>query len=369
MSDTSPDGTAVMKTYREIEAALTAPGAAFELVNLEVDGDVFPVYRNAADNLYDMLSVHDADHADVVMIADDDRVMTYGAVHEAARRFAGGLAQRYGVGPGTRVGIMMANRAAYVVALIAITRLGAVAVLYNSRATPTEARQAMEDVPSEVVVADGKRAGLLVLIDNAPPLIVGDPDESEAPVMWDLIRWSPEGPHRRVAPDNTCLILFTSGTSGSAKGAMLTHRCITSVVKNMEFVAETNLEFASRNYGIPVDDLRAYSPRLSTLLVYPLFHVSGIASIMTVMNSGGVIVPMPRWERVYRRRRRTQRLPGHLGPDVADHAGAGDHRRRRRSGNRTDRRTSIEGRHGDHRIPECSRGNRAELRRNLVPNR
>jgi acyl-CoA synthetase (AMP-forming)/AMP-acid ligase II len=64
----------------------------------------------------------------------------------------------------------------------------------------------------------------------------------------------------------------------------------------MRFVADTNIAFAANTYGLSVEDVRGFMPQISALLIFPLFHVSGLAALASTMGGGGLIVTMDRWD-------------------------------------------------------------------------
>ncbi|MQY28784.1 class I adenylate-forming enzyme family protein [Nocardia aurantia] len=292
------DPADVMACYREIERELTTAGAPFETVPVDVAGDTVRSYRRAAPDFYTAVAEFGDRFGDHVLVTDETGSRTYHEILDRAGRLAAALRDRYGIGPGDRVGIMMANRAEYPVTLFAVARLGAVAVLYNSRSSATEIADAIADVPSAVVVADPKRVEILRAVAAPARLVCTDPAGPEdVPAVDELLADGGDpGAHRPADPDSICLVLFTSGTSGRAKGVALTHRNIGNVVLNMKFVSECNIRFASRQYGIEVDDLRSFMPAMSPLLVFPLFHVSGLAGLLIGMSTGGRIVTMARWD-------------------------------------------------------------------------
>ncbi|WP_019929110.1 class I adenylate-forming enzyme family protein [Nocardia sp. BMG111209] len=292
------DPAEVMACYREFERELTAAGGPFETVVVDPnDGGPVRSYRYAAPNFYAAVAELETRFRDHVLVTDESGSATYHEILDRARRLATALYDRYRIGPGDRVGIMMANRSEYLVVLFAAARLGAVAVLYNSRGSAAEIAAATADVPSAVVVADPRRLEILREVAPGATLITTNSTGPEdVPALGDLIDRAGDTAARHPATaDATCLILFTSGTSGRAKGVALTHRNIGNVVLNMKFVSECNIRFASRQYGIGVDDLRSFTPAMSPLLVFPLFHVSGLAGLLIAMNTGGQIVTMSRW--------------------------------------------------------------------------
>ncbi|MFC8531281.1 AMP-binding protein [Nocardia sp. NPDC057227] len=282
-----PD-TPIIDVVRAIERELTAPGAPFETTEVEIGGHPVPTYRHGASDLAGILA--DIEHrfaANTLTVGTETH--SYAEVFDRARRLAGVLHRQHGIGAGDRVGIAMANRPAYLVALFAVARLGAVAVLYNSRGSTAELAAALADVPSPVIVADPPRRTLLHGI--APDTALIGTDELDA-----LTADAADGPAHPVPPDAECLILFTSGTSGRAKGVRLTHRNIGNVVLNMRFVTECNLRIAAHRYGIALADIRGLMPPVSALLIFPLFHVSGLAGLFSVLNTGGHVATMTRWD-------------------------------------------------------------------------
>ena len=295
--DVVVEAETVVATYREIEHELTAAGAPFETVEIAGSGGAIRSYRHVPENFYDVAEAIEEQFADNVLTVRP-QAWTYGEVFARARRLAAALEDRYGIGPGDRVGIMMANQPYYLVSLLAITRIGAVAVLYNSRSSRAEIASATSDVRSAVIISDPKRIALIDQSDCDSVLISTESIEgNEIATLADLIDGADRESERSVvSPESVCMILFTSGTSGRAKGVLLTHRNLGNVVLNMRYVLECNLRFAARQYGISVDEIRALMPPVSALLIFPLFHVSGFAALMVTMQSGGLVATMEGWD-------------------------------------------------------------------------
>ncbi|PXW25994.1 UNVERIFIED_CONTAM: acyl-CoA synthetase (AMP-forming)/AMP-acid ligase II [Williamsia faeni] len=295
--DVAVEAETVIATYREIEHELTAVEAPFETVEIAGSGGAIRSYRHVPENFYDVAEAIEEQFADNVLTVSP-QTWTYGEVFARARRLAAAFVDRYGIGPGDRVGIMMANQPYYLVSLLAITRIGAVAVLYNSRSSRAEIGSATSDVRSSVIIADPKRIALIDQSDCESVLISTESIEGmEVATLADLIDGADKDSERCVvSPESVCMILFTSGTSGRAKGVLLTHRNLGNVVLNMRYVLECNLRFAARQYGISVDEIRALMPPVSSLLIFPLFHVSGFAALMVTMQSGGLVATMEGWD-------------------------------------------------------------------------
>lgn len=297
MSQGTVDTQSVVETYREIERSLTSPGAPFEMTSTIVRGEPIRTYRNAESNLYDVFAALGRAGGDNLLVTDGDTAHTYGEVFAAADRFATALVRDYRIATGDHVGIVMSNQYAYLVTLFAILRAGGVAVLYNARSSVAELTAAMSDVPSAVTVVDARRIELVRTADPKTGLITAQTGVAGVAALSEVIDHAhPDLPDPPAAPDSTALILFTSGTSGAAKGVELTHRNMCNVVLNMRFVADTNIAFAAHTYGLSVDEVRGFMPQISALLIFPLFHVSGLAALSSAMGSGGLIVTMDRWD-------------------------------------------------------------------------
>ncbi len=279
----------------------TAPGAPFELIESVVRGARCRVFRNAPRSLADLYRsarVHD----DKVCAVMDGERLTYRDLFTQAGLLAGELRGR-GVGRGTHVGIAMRNRPEWLVAFIAISSLGGVPVLANSRSSATELSRSLEYANCRVVVADVKCAALIVEGDarGIDGILVG-----EAPGVglagWasyaGILRGGAHGdlPVTPCAPEEPALIMFTSGTTGVAKGAVLNHvGVLTALMANQLSAALLGARMAA-HLGVDMATLGRTSPQPSTLLVFPLFHTSGCLSVfLTTMARGGKIVFLPRW--------------------------------------------------------------------------
>jgi long-chain acyl-CoA synthetase len=205
----------------------------------------------------------------------DDAVVPYGGLDHATRRVAGLLAAR-GVGPGDRVGVMLPNVPYFPMALYGILRLGAVAVPMNPLLKEREIGFHLSDSGARLLFAwhgfaeaaerGAAAAGadcVLVEPGKIEPLIVAaDPLDEVA----------------ERADDDTAVIVYTSGTTGTPKGAELTHH---------------NLLDAAR-VAVELVDAGPESIELGAL---PLFHVFGLSSSLNaMMRCGGCLTLMPRFD-------------------------------------------------------------------------
>ncbi|XXF81133.1 o-succinylbenzoate--CoA ligase [Myxococcaceae bacterium GXIMD 01537] len=187
---------------------------------------------------------------------------TYAALEAEVARYTGALAAR-GVGPGDRVALLAGNHAAAVSLFWALGRRGAVLAPLNARLTRAELAPLVEDVAPRLTLALGPLAERL----------------SGAELLEDLARVpaEPPGPPNALAGNAPRVILFTSGTTGRPKGAVLT---------------EGNFRASARGSAANLGAFAA--PRwLGTL---PLFHVGGLAMLTRTAYEGGCLVLQERFD-------------------------------------------------------------------------
>ena len=282
-----------------IDAQLQAPGAPFEIEDIELDGNRCRVFRHAPATLGQVIAAA-RQHADKEFIVYNDVRLSYAQVFAQAAALAGTIAQRYDAKKGSRIAIVMHNRPEWIIGFIAIAALGATAVLVNSRGTAGELRAALDVSDSVLVIADEGRARLLGGQER-PLIVVAAERDSKFDAGWHpfadaVAGWeSAELQIAGTTPADEAIVMFTSGTTGGAKGALLSQRNVLAGVMNIQYsMAVVGTQVAAR-YGIDLATLSAMRPP-AALLVFPLFHSSGCYSVLlSNMLGGGKIVILPKW--------------------------------------------------------------------------
>ena len=240
-----------------------------------------------------------ADTGKEYLVFEDER-WTYGRVMEQAACIATWLHEHCGVRSGDRVAIAMRNYPEWMTAFIGITCLGAVVVPLNSWGQAGDLGYALADARAKAVFCDAERFDRLrgVLQDRGIRCILvrgGDgeppPGAVALPSLLEQTRGAPM-PSARVAPDDLAMILYTSGTTGTPKGAVSTHRALCQSIMNFECAGAAAAMINPEAMG----RLQKRGHEQAQLLATPLFHVSGCHVIFLLsFRAGRKVVMMYKW--------------------------------------------------------------------------
>jgi long-chain acyl-CoA synthetase len=226
-------------------------------------------------NLADALTKTAAEHPSAIAIKLDDVELPYAALEGMAAHIAGLLVER-GVEPGDRVGIMLPNVPYFPAIYYGILKAGAAVVPMNVLLKGREAEFYLSDSGAKQFFAwEGFAEEAEIAAEAAGvPLTVVVPGEFEQLIA----EATPLAENVERGDDDTCVILYTSGTTGTPKGAELTHSNIGSNVA-------TNVEM----FGFTPDDVIFGG--------LPLFHSFGQTSAMnSAIHSGASITLLPRFD-------------------------------------------------------------------------
>ena len=189
---------------------------------------------------------------------------TWRELDDRVTRLAGALHRR-GVGAGDRVLILMLNRTEFIEAMLATNKLGGVAVPVNFRMTPPEIAYLVSDCAARVVVTESVLAGVATAVrdldSTLATVIVAGGETADGVLGYDdLIAEEGEpAPLVDIEENSPALIMYTSGTTGRPKGAVLTHT-------NLAGQAMTNM-FTT---GVDINNDVGF-------IGVPLFHIAGVA--------------------------------------------------------------------------------------------
>jgi fatty-acyl-CoA synthase len=213
-------------------------------------------------------------------ITFDGYTTSYGELLDRIDRLAAELAAG-GVGRGDRVGYLGLNDPMFLIALFAAARIGAVFVPLNYRLTAAELGYILADAGVHTLLADARHAAV------AGPVLTGS-GVRRALALSAVPGWEPladllANRGRLAAPvhprsGEVAVIMYTSGTTGRPKGAMLTHGNL--------FWNNVN---ALLSFDVSQDDV--------SLVAAPLFHIGGLnVTTLVTLQKGGQIVLMPAFD-------------------------------------------------------------------------
>jgi acyl-CoA synthetase (AMP-forming)/AMP-acid ligase II len=275
-----------------VRAALTGPGGPFELATEPVRGVATTVFARRAPHLPAHLLAAAARHPARPYLVFPDRTVSYGEAVRVIPRVAAALGERFGVGRGDRVALAGANSAGYALALWAVAWLGGVAVGLNGWWTGAELEQGLELTEPCLVLGDERRLSRLRPGAAGPGVPVVQ--------FGELVRRATEdeAPVAGINEDDPVSILFTSGTTGQAKGAVITHRGLVNFAGEAMIRGALDALTAGEPAAGEPAAATATDPPVS-LQTGPFFHISGIGPLMASAPASGITLVFPpegRWD-------------------------------------------------------------------------
>lgn len=285
----------------EATQKLTAPGAPFEMIEVNVDGVQTRTWKHSANSLRDVFAGME-DFAEREFIVYEGRRVTYEQHNQMVRQLAHVLVNDYGVKKGDRVAIAMRNMPEWSVCFFATVVIGAVAVPLNAWWTGAELEYGLSDSQCSVVFVDQQRAQSLkphyANLDVNAVVCVGPGAELPKNVVGlgeilSSVAADVKLPDIEIAADDNATIFYTSGTTGKPKGALGTHRNICGCLTSLNYAgARTMLRS-----GIALPSADQPPKRLRQLMSVPLFHATGChATLVMHASKGNTLIMMYKWD-------------------------------------------------------------------------
>jgi len=210
-------------------------------------------------NIADMLREYALQQADAPCLSYAQRTISYGQLHQRSSQLANALLGK-GLVTGDRVAIIARNSPVFYELVFACAKAGMIMLPVNWRLSTRELEEILADSSPALVLADAEFAKDL---PGTVPLVVLDKH---------YITWrdgaSSVDPSVPTGTADPVLLLYTSGTTGRAKGVMLSHR---------------NMGFTSRM----AEEIWGFEPESVNLVAGPLFHIGGIGYGMMALTQGG----------------------------------------------------------------------------------
>ena len=223
------------------------------------------------------------EHAELPAFVDGTTgaAVTFGELHEQVRRIAAALAER-GIGHGDVVALYAPNSPAWAAVFHGVLRANAVLTTVNPLYTAGELAAQLADCRARMIVTVATQLDRAVaaaeevgLDDEAVVVIDG---ANGHPSLADLLVCTAEPPADRAGPDDTAVLPYSSGTSGRAKGVLLTHRNLVANLQQLHAI--TDVDPGSRGVA-----------------VLPFFHIYGMTCLLNhAIHGRFTIVTLPRFD-------------------------------------------------------------------------
>jgi long-chain acyl-CoA synthetase len=224
-------------------------------------------------NLAHIIDDHDADR---VALISRSRPTTYGALRDQVAHLRGGLAS-LGVQPGDRVVLLCGNGRYFVLAYLATLGLGAVAVPLNPTSPAPEIEREIAKVGASVVVVEPASAHAWKAVDRSrvptvASVVATDSGTIDGACDLDVLLNVAPRPVVEVDADTVAVLMFTSGTAGAPRAAMLSHG---NLLANLQQGRSANVQIDAHDvvYG-----------------VLPLFHIFGLNVVLGLSLARGATV-------------------------------------------------------------------------------
>ena len=279
--------SALDQAYEKVLAAASGPGGRLVLGE---NADGRTIVSNFPPTLPMMFMMFAQLYGPNPYIITDDETLTYADLNALTDRLAKALVAR-GVAKGDRVAIAMRNCPSWIVGYMAALKAGGVATLINGWWQGEELRHAMELTGPTMVIADGPRARLVEGLGIDTDLVTIDIRKPAEQAYAALLDGADEGVELpAVTPEDEATILFTSGSTGKAKGAVSTHHQVTQATYTY-VTSLIVLRGVLESQGNPVPE------QMRALVSVPLFHVTGEVPVMlTSYVIDRALVLMPKWD-------------------------------------------------------------------------
>ena len=225
------------------------------------------VYADRPKSLGEMLSNTVDKHRDREGLISGNQRLTYGQFDSLVRSVSSALHHKYGVRKGDRVALMLWNGLEFAISFFALAKLGALAVPINTAFKGEELAYQVKDSGAIVLVVEREFHELIAEVrseigDVRHIFVTGEEPPRGTLAFSELLKQGePVAVDTEVRETDAAAILYTSGTTGRPKGALVTHKGIIAA-------------------AMDVDEWFDWHVGDKMLLAVPLFHVTGLAMIL-----------------------------------------------------------------------------------------
>jgi long-chain acyl-CoA synthetase len=238
---------------KQFKIAPPAPGEGTE-----------PVYTGRPRNLAQLLAntVENCGDQEGVITTDPAARLTFRQFDSLVAKVASALYHDYGVSKGDRVALMLRNGLEFAASFFALTRIGAIAVPLNTALKGEELAFQVADSGAKVLIVEPRFHHLIASVARGVKhiLVTGDEPMVGTVAFSELLKERSRPPLKvKVDEMDSAVIMYTSGTTGTPKGALLSHQNIITGAMNMAQLCDFQVG------------------RDKILVVVPLFHITGLA--------------------------------------------------------------------------------------------
>jgi fatty-acyl-CoA synthase len=268
-------------------------------------------YRARRQNWVNQLERHAMMQPNATALRFLGNTVTWDGLQQRVSALADGLSRR-GVGFGDRVMILMLNRTEFVESVLAANMLGAIAVPLNFRLTPAEIAFLVEDCEARVMITEPVLAAVATGVRDIQPLlntiVVAAGSTDDGVIGYEDLINETGDPHETVdiPNDSPALIMYTSGTTGRPKGAVLTHTNLTGQTMTGLYTNGADINSDVGFIGVPFFHIAGIGNMLTSMLlgtptvIYPLgaFDPGQLLDVLAAEKVTGIFLVPAQWQAV-----------------------------------------------------------------------